>query len=546
MTDKFPYRSYTEIFMERQARIIKIQSDPILQLGCKEYYRGKPVEFIEDWGVTLDPRNALNPELPSFLPFILFDRQKEMVDFVFDCLKQQESGLVEKSRDMGASWLCVAISIWIFLFYDDTKVGWGSRKEQYVDQIGNPDSIFEKLRTYLKHLPKFLYPDGFDWRLHSGKMKLYNPERNSSIIGEIGDGIGRGGRTLVYFKDESAHYEHPELIESNLEDNTNVAIDISSVNGPANVFARRRQHGVEWEKGKEIGKKVVRVFVFDWRQNPLKNEEWYLARRKKAEREGLLHKFSQEVDRDYTSSVTGVLIKPIWVKSAIDLHLKYPEMLTGKSFAGLDIADEEEGDAKALALRKGVVLTYIDEWHKGDAGQATMKAVVECRQRVINTLCYDCIGVGATAKSEVNRLRREGKFNFGKLEIIPWAASAKVLKPEENTIKDDQESPKNKDTFKNLKAQAYWSLRTRFEKTYKVVYNNESYPIDELISIDSTIEGYDKLIQQLSQPTFSHDGQGRILVDKNPDGVKSPDLADAVNMAFFPVPSKIKKVGTWG
>jgi hypothetical protein len=51
------------------------------------------------------------------------------------------------------------------------------------------------------------------------------------LICEAGDNIGRGGRTLVYFKDESAHYEHPDLIEAALGDNTNVQIDISSVNG---------------------------------------------------------------------------------------------------------------------------------------------------------------------------------------------------------------------------------------------------------------------------------------------------------------------------
>jgi hypothetical protein len=60
----------------------------------------------------------------------------------------------------------------------------------------------------------------------------------STATGEAGDNIGRGGRTLGYFKDESAHYEHRDLIEAALGDNTNVQIDISSVNGLGNVFHR--------------------------------------------------------------------------------------------------------------------------------------------------------------------------------------------------------------------------------------------------------------------------------------------------------------------
>jgi hypothetical protein len=50
--------NYTQVFMERQERILKVQSSPILQIGAKAYYKGKPVEFIQDWGITYDPRNA--------------------------------------------------------------------------------------------------------------------------------------------------------------------------------------------------------------------------------------------------------------------------------------------------------------------------------------------------------------------------------------------------------------------------------------------------------------------------------------------------------
>jgi hypothetical protein len=73
-------------------------------------------------------------------------------------------------------------------------------------------------------------------RFFPHKLYVHHTNPAFSAGGEAGDNIGRGGRTLVYFKDESAHYEHPDLIEAALGDNTNVQIDISSVNGLGNVL----------------------------------------------------------------------------------------------------------------------------------------------------------------------------------------------------------------------------------------------------------------------------------------------------------------------
>lgn len=45
-----------------------------------------------------------------------------------------------------------------------------------------------------------------------------------------------------------------------------------------------------------------------------------------------------------------------------------------------------------------------------------------------------------------------------------------------------------------------------------------AYNPDEIISISSTMESKDKLIIELSQPTYSINGVGKIVVDKQPDG----------------------------
>jgi phage terminase large subunit len=57
---------------------------------------------------------------------------------------------------------------------------------------------------------------------------------------------------------------------------------------------------------------------------------------------------------------------------------------------------------------------------------------------------------------------------------------------------------------------------------------------DKLISISTATPEYKKLISELSQPTFSRNEAGKILINKQPDGTLSPNHADAVMIAFAP------------
>ena len=123
--------------------------------------------------------------------------------FFQQIIDSQSAGLVEKKPRYGSNvddrrLFCVAVVVpprgghWIRF-----------RKELLVDRLGDMDSIFEKIRYTVKMLPGFLLPRGFDLNKNCSYMKLLNPETNSSITGEAGDNIGRGGRKLIYFKDEA-------------------------------------------------------------------------------------------------------------------------------------------------------------------------------------------------------------------------------------------------------------------------------------------------------------------------------------------------------
>lgn len=545
--DEWP-PNYPAVYRWRSKVLKQLISDSNVLKAAKVYYSTHPAEFIMDWMDTYDPRKSptnANPALrgEKWMPFVFFKRQKDVIDFFESCSHDQTSGLVEKCRDFGLTWLACGYSLWRWLFIKNDAIGWGSRKETLVDKPGDPDSIFEKIRLMLKRLPRIWLPAGFSWGRNSTYMKLLNPENGAIIAGEAGDNIGRGGRKSLMLLDEAAHLERPEKVEAALGDNTNVRIDISSVNGVGNVFHRRRENGVIWSPDvKDYPFGFVRVFVADWRDHPLKTQEWYDARKARYEREGMAHIFAQEVDRNYAAAVSNTVIPYQWVEASIDAHIKLPwfaEALEAHKddwHAGLDVADEGN-DRNALTLRQWVIWREVQEWGERDPGISARKAVLACREHKGHVSCqYDCIGVGSGVKTEYNRLTTdEGVISAHEIPFIPWNAGASVLNPFDRIIPDDNESLQNKDFFDNLKAQAWWSIRTRFYKTFKAVTEGVRYNPDELISIDSRITLLEQLKKELIQPTVGHSSRLKLLIEKKPDGMRSPNLADSGVMAFFPV-----------
>ena len=526
---------YTAINAERVERFLKIKNDPELIKGSKNYYKTRPIDFINDWGVTYDPRNA-GSKKPTLMPFVLFERQRQYIQFLYECFIDQEHGATEKCRDVGATWGAVGFVVWGLKYHPGAAFGFGSRKQELVDRIGDPSSIFEKIRIFMRNLPSFCKPVGFVEKKHAKFMNVVNPEEGGgSIIGEIGDDIGRGGRTTMYFKDESAYYERAVRIQAALDDNTDVQIDISSVNGPDTVFQQKIDTGVNWEPGCEIESGQTRVFIFDWRDHPAKTQEWYDKRKTKAEREGLLLNFKKEVDRDTSATIDGIVIPAEWIESALDAHIKLGIDIEGQSFGSLDVADEG-ADNHAVAIRKGILLKFCNEWHDDDVGQATQKALFHCKEHGgVDQFIYDSIGVGAGVKAETNRLKRN-KILPKKMKVLPWnAGSKKLIRPKERVIKGDKDSPIWVDYVSNLKAQGWWKLRTRFLITHKAVTEGQEFEPDEIISIDSKIKDFQSIKKQLSQATYSPNDIGKIVINKQPKGKKSPNKADSIVMNYCPV-----------
>lgn len=527
---------YAGVYAWRMATLELFNKKPKTVAAAKHYYSTRPAEFIMHWVDTYNPRLRGN----KWVPFIFFERQEEFIEFLHELIDDQENGLVEKARDMGLTWLGCAYSVWAWLFVPDNAIGWGSRKEILVDKIGDPDSIFEKMRLIVKRIPKVWLPVGFNPKFHATHMKLVNPENGSIVTGEAGDNIGRGGRKNAFLKDEAAHYDRPEKIEAALGDNTNVQVDISSVNGLGNVFHRRREAGIDWVPGEKIAEGFTRVFIMDWRDHPEKTQKWYDDRKAKYEREGMAHIFAQEVDRNYSAAIQNTVIPYDWLQHCVDAHLTVPYLrmrpdeIPNTWAAGMDVADEGI-DRNALTKRQWIIWRHCEEWGDRDPGVAARRAIASCRTNPGIVCQYDSIGIGSTVKSEFNRLIDEGEIKLSEVKFVPWAASAEVQNKFDTIIPDDDESPLNKDFFGNIKAQAWWSMRTRVYKTYKAVTEGVIYPVDELVSFDSKMPLLHQLLKELAQPTSGLSQGLRQIVNKKPDGTKSPNLADAGIMMYFPI-----------
>lgn len=508
----FDYKNpdYNSVFKLRLKNLQGIRDKPEDLPALIKYYSTHYADFIEDWMMTNDPRIIGRSK---YMPFLLFPKQREFIDWLYEKTQIQEDGLVEKTRDSGFTYMCGAFAICEWLFNAGSKVGFGSRKEMLVDRSGDPDSIFYKIRFMINTLPDEFLPDDFDEKKHFAFMRIMNPANGSAITGEAGDNIGRGGRSSIYFKDESAFYERPKLIEAALSENTNVQIDISTVNGVGNPFFIKRHSG------------KVDVFIFDWRDDPRKDQAWY--DKKVATKDPEI--VAQEIDRDYFASTEGICIPAKYVRAAVNFADTLKERPSGMKICGFDPADDDEtSDPKGVVIRKGIDVYFVEEWREGNVTESTRRVYGLCKDERVELLHYDSIGLGAGVKGEIKSIIELDKDSHYKLK----ARGINVGSTKFDKTEYYEPDKLCKDTFANLKAELYTKLSRRFRRTWEHVNGVKEHPIDDLISIPND----NKLISELSSFKTGHNEAGKIIIEKKAAlklrGVKSPNLAEALAVAM--------------
>jgi hypothetical protein len=489
LPEHFDWRNpdYTAVYERRAESLARLRADPSLIPGVKAYYAAdRPAEFIHDWGMTFDPRMA-ERRLPTTMPFLLFPKQEEFINWLLGCWRNREDGLAEKSRDMGVSWLCVAFATWMWLFQPGTVAGFGSRKEEYVDDLNDPKSLFWKARNFIGLLPVEFQPAGWNPKKHAPFMSLVNPENGSAMVGEAGDNIGRGNRTSIYFKDESAFYEHPDTIDAALSQTANCKIDVSTPNGEGNPFARKRRAA------------KVRLFTFHWKQDPRKDQTWYDKQVRDLDPTVL----AQEVEISYSASVANAYVPSAFVVTAMAVGPADVEP-AGPVRCGVDVA--RFGDDKSvLTIRDNRIVYPQEVWGKLDTMQSAGKVKdyvltwnAANSKRPIEQIAVDVIGIGAGV---VDRLNEFDELRG--IQIVGVNSSLKL---------DDGRN---------------YNLRARMWRDGKEWLDPKNGPVslpnDQELQVDLTAlqYGYRK---------------SELLIESKEDakkrGIKSPDRADSLMLTF--------------
>jgi phage terminase large subunit len=525
---------YLPVWKVRFERLQKLRADPLQLAAVKVYYRTHIADFINDWGVTVDPRVAARGRR-AIMPMCLWPKQREWIDFLYERWINSEPGTTVKSRDVGISWLAMGFSISMCVFRDGISIGFGSEKEDKIDRSGDPDCLFYKGRLFLQYLPAE-FRAGYDIKKYSAHMRLTFPLTGGSITGEAGDNIGRGGRKAIYFIDESAHVPNPKAIDLSLSGNTDCRQDMSSVFGMNNGFAERAHNG------------SIKRFDFHWKDDPRKDAAW--EAKKRAELDPVV--FAAEYDCNFTASVEGVVIPAIWVTAAVDAHKRLGLQATGIRRGTLDVADAGR-DANAFGVSRSFLVERVESWRGTedlDIYHSVERSFMLCDQYGLDGFDYDADGLGAGVRGDARKVNEARQASGSKwLQVMPFRGSGEVFNPEVIVPGTERTA---EDFFENMKAQAWWTLRQLFQYTYRIMERLKTgepaaalaAEVDpsKFISIAADFEKRARLCVELSQPIWGLSKRGKMMVDKCPVGTKtevrnaitSPNLADAVMMLYAP------------
>lgn len=248
--------------------------------------RKDPVFFINHYLMTFDPR----PTAPKAdLDFILYDFQVETVHDMVAAIREGHDLFIEKSRDMGVSWLTAAVIFWMWLYDDGFQALMGSRKEDYVDN-GTLDSLFGKLDYFIRTIKdKALLPVGYNHKKHRTYMKLYNPENENMMKGESSNkNFSRGGRYKVVFFDEFAFWPDARNSWTAAGDATKCRLAVTTPPDEPSYAKTVRFSG------------KCKVLTLHWSRHPNKGPDWYLYEAGRRTEDEVLHEI--DISWEYTST----------------------------------------------------------------------------------------------------------------------------------------------------------------------------------------------------------------------------------------------------
>jgi hypothetical protein len=205
---------------------------------------------------------------------------------------------------------------------------------------------------------------------------------------------------------------------------------------------------------------------------------------------------------------TDGLIPMQWVKRAQEIDLSKEALLHSHSAEiGMDVGGGT--NKSTIALRNGPQVRIVHSFTTPNTMEALSYLLNTIESSYATVARVDYIGVGRGVVDRAQEMANDQALTLSQREIAAKVVGIEVGRPAEDS-----------EHFVNLRAEGYWTLRTRFEEG----------------SID--IDGADEdlaaqLVGMKWQPK-----SGRIQIESKEDmakrGLASPDEADAVMLAFLP------------
>lgn len=274
------------------------------------------------------------------------------------------------------------------------------------------------------------------------------------------------------------------------------------------------------------------VIVMNWRDNPWHGE---LEKQRLWDYEHMIRaEYDHIWEGHFNDMVENSIIRAEWFDAAIDAHIKLGYEPKGIKVISHDPSDTGK-DAKGLCYRHGNVLLGVWERGIGDVNDGCDWATNYAIQVDADLFVWDGDGMGISLKRQVDE-SLEGKRTDFKI----FKGSEGPEKPEEMYLPDDSleyaQGRKNKDTFRNKRAQFYWKLRDRLYNTYRAVIKGEYIDPDDQISISSKIKCLTQLRSEICRIPKKANGRGMIQIMTKEEMLRikiaSPNLADSVMMSL--------------
>jgi hypothetical protein len=220
--------------IEYRQRIITLaENDEEFQEEVKERCQRDVVWYFDTFLWTYSPKDY--PDCPH-RPFITYPFQEDAIRRL-DAAIGNHDVLIEKTRDMGASWITLGVIARRFHFFYDQSFLVGSRKEEYVDKSGDPKTLFWKIDYIFENLPGWMCP-----RIFRNNLHIHNEDTGSTIDGEsTNDEFATGDRRTAVFLDEFSKVKNGNSILTATRDVTHCRIFNGTPKGVRNAYYKKKR-----------------------------------------------------------------------------------------------------------------------------------------------------------------------------------------------------------------------------------------------------------------------------------------------------------------